>query len=65
MAKLESLKKQILEANQVYKREYMRYQQQTAIVDDSLKKRNEQYLKHGLKIDEQLTSMPKAIALAE
>ena len=30
----------------------MRYQQQAALVDDALKRRNEQYLKHGLKLDE-------------
>lgn len=65
MAKLEQLKKQILEANQVYKREYLKYQQQQLVVEDCLKKRNEQYLKHGLKLDEQLKDMPKAIALAE
>lgn len=49
----------------MYKREYLKYQQQQLVVEDCLKKRNEQYLKHGLKLDEQLKDMPKAIALAE
>lgn len=63
MTKLEQSKRQIREANDVYKREYLKYQQQHSIVDDSKKKRDEQYLRYGLKLDEQIQfdNMPKPI----
>jgi len=41
MAKLEQLKKQIRESNEIYKREYLRYQQQNLVVEDCKRKRNE------------------------
>ncbi|CDW85886.1 UNKNOWN [Stylonychia lemnae] len=67
MAKLEQLKRQIRESNEVYKREYLKYQQQNLVVEDCKRKRNEQYLKYGLNIDDQIAfeNMPKPIQLAE
>eukprot|EP00347_Sterkiella_histriomuscorum_P023264 403335317 len=67
LAKLDQLKKQIRESNEMYKREYLKHQQQSLIVEDFKKKRNEQYLKYGLSLDEQLQfdNMPKPIQQAE
>ena len=45
----------------------MRYQQQQAVVEDCRKKRNEQYTRYGLNLDDQIQfdNMPKPIQQAE
>lgn len=65
--KLDSLKKQITTANEASKREHQRLTQQVAIVEDLKKKRDEQYLKFGLSVDDQirLENMPPLLQQVE
>lgn len=67
MQKLEQLKKQIKDANEASKREHLRLQQQALLVDDLKKKKDEQYIKFGLSVDEQLRmeNMPPLLQQAE
>ena len=65
--RLEVSKKQIREANDLYKREFLKTQTQQAVAEDLKKKRDEQYRKFGLSVDEQMAweNMPKPIQQAE
>lgn len=65
--KLDQLKKQIADANQVFRREHTKYQTSATNVEDLKKKRDDQYKKFGLDLNERIEfdNMPKQIQLAE
>jgi Tfp pilus assembly protein PilO len=65
--KFEALKKQVKDANEVYKREYAKYTAAVAVFDDLKKKKDDMYKKFGLALNEQIQfdNMPKDIQKTE
>jgi hypothetical protein len=67
MQKLDQLKKQINDANEASKKEHNKLMQQGNLVEELKRKRDEQYVKHGLSLDEQMRmeNMPPLLRQAE
>ena len=66
-SKFEQLKRQIKDANEVFKREHLKYTQQVNLVEDLKKKKDEMYAKFGLDLNDQMEfdNMPKEIQKTE